>query len=138
MPERIGLAEEKRQDWVVDLPFAHTLEDALDPGYWAHVAGTMQPGDHIELRAEDGSWRADLVVDFCERNYARVVLKHLLKMQADTQAPTTSIKHKVEWKGNYNRYCVIRTSDEKMLQSGFRTRAEADHWLTEHEKSSER
>src|SRR3990167_9140526 len=83
MPERFGLAETKRQDWVANLPMTVTLQQALDSSYWAHVADIMQPLDHIELRAEDGSWVADLIVADCERNYAKFVLKSITKLDED-------------------------------------------------------
>jgi len=138
MPERFGASEEKRHDFVVDLPISVTLEQAMDPGFWAHVAHEMIPLDHIELRAEDGSWVADLIVAFCERNYAKVVLKSITKLDEDQVAPASSIKHKIEWKGPHLKYSVIRTADSKVMQSQMRTRDEATQWLTAHEKTLER
>ena len=108
MPDRVGLAEDKRHDWVVDLPMTVTIEQALEPSYWAHVASQMDPLDHIELRAEDGSYVAYLVVAFCERNYARVVLDRVVKIEESREAPLSSQKHKVDWKGPAMKWCVIR------------------------------
>lgn len=138
MPERFGLAEHRRQEFVANLPMDISLKDACDPGYWAHVADQMQPMDHIELRAEDGSWVADLIVAFCDRNYAKVVLKSITKLDEDQSAPAASIKLKVEWKGPQLKYAVIRTSDSQILRSEMRTRDEAVQWMTAHEKTMER
>lgn len=135
MPERMGASEERRHDWVVDLPMTVSLAEACEPSYWAHVADQMTPMDHIEVRAEDGSWVADLIVAYCERNYAKVVVKSLTQLDADHDAPVTSIKHKVEWKGGVHKYCVIRISDDKMLQSGMLKKSDAIAWLTEHERT---
>lgn len=137
MPDRVGLAESKRQDWVVDVPIAHTLQHCLDPSYWAHVAAQMEPLDHIELRAEDGSWIAYLVVRFCERSYARVVLDREVKLDGELAAPAESVKHRVEWKGTQLKHCVIRNSDDKILQQGIRSKPEADRWLIDYEKTVE-
>ena len=135
MPERIGLAENKRHDWVVDVPISVCLEDVMEPSYWAHVSAEMDPLDHIEVRSEDSSWVADLIVQFCERNYAIVVLKQLVKLDPTTEVPITSIKHKVEWKGGIHRWSVIRLADSQMLQSSFKSKELAHAWLIEHEKT---
>lgn len=135
MPERIGHAEDKRHDWVVDLPMSVTLEEAMEPSYWAHVAEQMDPGDHIEVRAEDMSWIAFLIVSYCERNYAKVVLDRAVKIGADTDAPVGSIKHRVEWKGPLNKYSVINVATSKVLQSGLRTKEAAMTWLQDHERT---
>ncbi len=136
--ERHGLSESKRQDWVVDVPINHTLKDCLDPSYWALVAYKMEPLDHIELRAEDGSWVAFVIVHFCERTYARVVLDRVIKLDGEKDAPEGSIRNRVEWKGTQVRYAVIRNSDDKVLQHGFRAKADAQKWLIDYEKNNER
>lgn len=135
MPERIGLAEDKRNDWVATLPHGVTLAEAMDPSYWAPVADTFTPLDHIELRAEDGSEVHFLIVRYSERNYAYVHLDRTVKLVVDQEAPVSSINHKVEWKGPHLQYAVIRTSDSKMLQSGMRKKDDAIAWMTQHEKT---
>jgi len=135
MPERIDLAEFKLNDWVADLPNSVTLEEAMEPSYWAHTAERMNPGDHIRVRAEDGSWIAYLIVVYCERTYARVVLDRVVKLGTDTSIPITSLKHRVEWKGPLHKHSVIRLSDSEMIRDGFRTREEAAVWLSDHEKT---
>lgn len=135
MPQHLGEAEHKRHDWVVDVPIKVTLEECMEPGYWAHVAEQMEPLDHIHLRAEDGSWVAYLIVSFCERNYARTVLDRVIKLDMTQTAPVDSIKHKVEWKGNIHKFTVIRVADGASVQSGFAKQELAADWLREHEKS---
>lgn len=137
MPARCGLAESKRQDWVIDAELGHTVDDIQDPAYWGHIAASMSPLDHIEVRAEDGSWLANLIVRYCERNYAKVHLVDVINLDINTDAPASSIKHKVEWKGPHNKFCVIRVSDAQLLHSGCKTREEASSWLKSHEKGLE-
>jgi len=138
MPDRIGLADDKRHDWVVDLPMSVTLEQAMEPSYWAHVAAQMDPLDHIELRAEDGSWVAYLIVSFCERNYATVVLDRQIKLGDDREVPLSTIKHRVDWKGPQMRWCVVRVSDSALLHQGEREKGAAYQWLQDHEKTLQR
>lgn len=135
MPDRMGLSEHKRQDWVVDIPIGVTLEQAMEPSYWAHVAEQMNPLDHIEIRAEDGSYVAELIVSMCERSYARVVLDRVVRLTQEKEAPVESIKHRVEWKGPAMKWCVIRNSDNQVLRQEERTKDEAMRWLDDHEKT---
>src|SRR6266404_9387537 len=74
MPDRFGLVGQKQNVFVVDLPMTVTLDEALQPSYWAHVAEQLTPLDEIKVRAEDGSFVAYLIVGWCGRNYAHVVL----------------------------------------------------------------
>lgn len=135
MPERFGLAESKRHDWVVDAEFGTTIDQVLEPSYWGHVAPQMVPGDHVEVRAEDFSWVAYLVVHFAERTFAKMVLDRVLRIENSTEIPSVSIKHKVEWKGPHLKFVVIRIADSQILEKNFRTRIDADEWLRNHEKS---
>lgn len=135
MPERMGLAEDKRHDWIIDIQLNVTLDDVLEPSYWAHVAAQMDPLDHVEVRAEDGSWIAYLIVSFCERNYAKMVVDRVVKLETSKAAPVASIKHKVEWKGPVNKFAVIRVSDSQMIKFGFRTKDLAYAALQDHEKA---
>ena len=133
MPERFGLVEEKQHRFIVDLPATVSLDDALEPSYWAHVAAEMQPFDEITIRAEDGSFIAYLVVGWCERNFAHVKLDRRIDLTVSREPPTSSVKHRVEWKGPHMKFCVIRNSDNKFLRDGERTEDEAKRWLREYE-----
>lgn len=135
MPERMGLAEAKRHDWVVDAEYGMTVDQILEPAYWSHVAAQMTPGDHIEVRAEDFSWVAYLIVQYAEKTYAKVVIDRVVRIEKSDELPAVSIKHKVEWKGPHHKYAVIRISDSQMLSSGHKTRGEADEWMRNHEKA---
>ena len=133
MPERMALGGLKQNVFVVDLPITVSLEQTLDPSFWAHVADQMQPMDEIKLRSEDGAWIAYLVVGWCERNFAQVVLDRKVEIRVDREAPVSSVKHRVEWKGNQMKYCVIRLSDSKILREGDPSKDGAMRWLREYE-----
>lgn len=136
-PQRMGLAEQMRQDWVVNAEEGTSVQDVLDPGYWAHMAQHLQLYDHIEVRLETGEWILDLIVLDVGRTYARVYLanKHSFD-EVDTAPPVGAITHKVEWKGPQRKYVVIRNSDSAALQEGFATKPEALAWMENHIKVS--
>lgn len=136
--DRFGDAEQKAHFFIVDVEVGNTLEQVMDPAYWAHVAVNMDPFDHIEARWEDGSQIAHLVVYACERHYAKVVLDRLIKIEANAARGEPAAKHKVEWKGPHHKHVVIRTADSKVVQSGFKTRFDAETWMRNHEKGMEK
>ena len=133
-PTRMKLAENERQDWIVNAELSHTVEDLTNPGYWAHMASLLTPYDHIEVRAEDGSWIANLIVIQTDRSWAKVMLVSKFNLLETEVAPSSMAKHKVEWKGPQHRFAVIRLADQVVVRSGFQNKDEANSWMREHEK----
>ena len=135
LPAMFGLAEHKRHDFVCDVKPDVTVDDVCDPAFWSHVADQMDPLDTIEVRWEDGSKILQLRVLWCERTFAKVkVISTETLDEIPANQEVKSLKHRVEWKGPTQKHCVIRNSDNAILQSGFRERALAAAWLTDHEK----
>jgi len=133
-PGRMRLAEYDRQDWVANVEDPLTLEDILDPAFWAHMAAQLKPYDHIEARADDGTWVADLVVLGCDRTWAKVALKAKYNLTTKDVSLSQAHKHTVEWKGPQHRFAVVRTSDSVMVKSGFQEKGDAALWVKEHEQ----
>jgi hypothetical protein len=135
-PQRIGLAEHRRQDYVVDAEEGTDVSELLDPAYWAHCSAGFQQFDRVEVRMETGEWIAELVVLQAGRNWAQMFLiaKHdLVKAAA---APVPASKYRVEWKGPARKHVVIRSLDSQVLQEGFTTKVEAEQWCINHEKAA--
>lgn len=132
-PQRIGLAEQLRQDWVVNAEEGTTIRDILDPGYWAHCAAQMQVYDHVEVRLETGQWVAELIVLDVGRNYARMFLSKQHDL-ADTplDTPVGAVTHKTDWKGPQRKWCVIRLADSASVQEGFNDKQSAAAWMDNH------
>lgn len=134
MPDRMGLAEHKRNDWVVDVEVGLTVEDIQEPSFWSLVAEQMAPLDKVEVRPDDGRWIAELRVIRCERTYALMQLERVLEIKQNAETLPQSIKHRVEYKGAHYKNSVIRIADNQILQHGFKTREEAEMWLRSYEK----
>lgn len=134
VPQHIGLAESKRHDYVADIPEAHTREDLLQPGYWAHVATQLAPFDRIECRSETGEWFSDLVVISAGRNYAVVrELQHVNFTDQPAAAPqAVESKHHIVWKGP-KKFVVVRNSDKAIISEGHHTRTDAQLALDQYE-----
>lgn len=133
-PQRMGLAEQLRQDWVVNAEEGTTIAEVLDPQYWAHMAAQMQPYDRVDVRLETGEWMLELLVVTPGRNWAQVHLLHHHELATRSETLPAAVKHKVEWKGPQRKHVVIRLSDDQPIQENFATKAEANAWLANHEK----
>ena len=133
-PTRMKLAEHERQEWIVNAELSHTIEDLTNPGYWAHMASQLQPYDHIEVRAEDGSWIANVIVIQVDRSWAKVMVVGKYDLLETETLPSNIAQHKVEWKGPQHRFAVIRLVDQVVVRASFQTKEEAHSWMREHEK----
>ena len=135
-PQRMSLAEQVRQDWVVNAEFGTTVADVLDPQYWAHMASQMQAWDRIDVRLETGEWLLELLVINTGRNWAQV---HLLKqhdLEQRSETMPAAQKHKIEWKGPQHKWCVIRLADSEMIQRELASKEAAGQWLAAYEKTT--
>lgn len=136
IPEpRIGEAQYKRNEWVVEAEEGTVPDDVLEPVYWSHVAGKFNPMDRIEVRMETGDWVMELIVVQAQRNWARVHVTAFHDLRTTSaEAPASSVKHRVLWKGNHKKHCVIRIADNALIQEGLATKALAEEWMANHER----
>jgi len=134
-PMRMRVAEYERTVYVADIEYGVSLDEILEPGFWAHVATKLPPYTQIEARSEDGSWLAYLIVTGSDRTWARVAVDRVVNLTtrevSETQATT---QHEVRWKGPAMKYAVVRLADDAIVLSGFRQRGDASRALEEHER----
>lgn len=133
MPDRFHEEEAKNHRFVVDAEVGVTVEDVQRKEYWAHVAHHMVPFDTIIVRAEDGSWAAFLMVQYAERNFAKVKLYQVVEFEDNQVKGDPASKFRVDWRGPHHKFSVVRLSDSDVVQKGFNTRQEADAWRNQHE-----
>lgn len=133
-PGRMQLSEFARQDWVANAPEGATPEDIKNPAFWMLMSQQMKPYDRVEVRADDGTWLAEVLVLEAERTYARVSVLNVFELdsQADTQVQTD---FEVFWRGPQHKWSVKRTSDNEVVKSGLSTRSEGISWLAEYRKA---
>jgi hypothetical protein len=129
-------SEYERTVWVVTVEEGVTSDDLERPDFWAHVANRMRPFDRIEVRADDGSYFAELLVIAVDRNWAKV--KGLMFVQLNEEATgyaPGSADHIVKWRGPHRKWSVVRKSDNAVLKEECQTQAEATLWLNGHLQS---
>lgn len=117
-------AEFARTVWDATPPAGTTLDDMMDPAYWVHVAAKLKPWDRIEVRAEDGTWYAELVVRMATRTAAVVAQVHYVQLGAPATVAKADDIYEVEFKPA-QRWRVRRLSDGIVMSSDHATREEA-------------
>lgn len=128
---RFSLAEYERNIFVVTPETGTSFEELQDPAYWAHVAAKLKPWDMIEVRAEDGSYWAQMLVQDASRLWAKVtVLKHV-QLHAVEQKSSEIDGHLVKFGGPVKKWTVVRLTDKAVLRDGM-SKADAEKWLADH------
>lgn len=136
MPSRMRLAQYDRRDWVVNAEIGTSLDEVLRPEYWAHMAGTMSPYDHIEVRVDDEQWLAHLLVRRVERSAVVVHVLHFYELDPKQVASASAAQHRIEFKGPQRKHSVIRTSDNAVIRDEFASKEAARQWLTDYERTT--
>lgn len=133
--ERIKEQEFQRTIWVATSLENTIPEDLLAPEYWAHVSAMLKPWDRIEVRANDGSWLAELLVLESARNWARVHILNAYKLTTTDMAMTQAeirgkyADFRIEHMGPHEKWCVIRRSDNQKIHEGAENNDSARAWL---------
>ena len=133
-PTRFQAAEYARQDWVVNVEDGTTINDVLDPAYWAHVSAQMKPYDRIEARLESGEWLLELLVLSADRNWARVHVLQKYDLVATEQVAPPAQKYIVKWRGPQHKHSVVRISDGEVISKDHDTAEIAAQWLRNYEQ----
>jgi hypothetical protein len=111
-----------------------TIEQLLEPAFWANVARNLQPRSTVEVHWDDASQFAELYVLDAGRNWASVdVLRH----HADLKRP--NLKHLAEqyevgFNGPVDRFRILRLSDREVIKAGFATEVDAHKFLADYKR----
>ena len=138
MPQRMGLSEQKTHHWTVDLEPGVTQPQLLQPEFWGLVAVHFQPFDHVEVRADDGSFWGEYLVTECARTWAKMRELRFVRLQETTTAISEqqSVRqHRSVYRGGHLKWCVERLSDDKRLIDSLGSKKAADDWIDQHEKT---
>ena len=136
---RFHSAEFKRQIWVVDVEQNTKLDDIANPAFWGNVSNQMSQFDWIEVRCEDGSWIAELLVlESVPNAYTRVKVMSCFELEereAAQDAVTGPSGYEVFHRGTHHKWAVKRLSDNEVIHNGEPTRSAAYAWVAEHMKA---
>lgn len=119
------------QQYVCRVPADFKLDDALKPGYWAHVSAYLKAGHVIEIWPDDFAYIARLRVVEVGHLFAKVALEFHQKLEL-TGDDSSSLE--VEWSGPSTKYRVRRGRD--VLKDGFADKKGAQRWIDEEYKKA--
>lgn len=136
VPARLKVAEVVRTVWQVIVPSHVTKEDLLKSEFWTHMAKRFKPFDRIEVRADNDTFFAEILVVACGQTWVKM---HPLgwaeiepMKEEDLVLPDGfEIRHR----GAVARWSVIRTKGKKLLSENHASRGDALNWLKEHQKA---
>ena len=131
-------AEFKRQIFVADVEQNTQLEDIANPAFWGNISNQLGLFDRIEVRCEDGSWIAELLVLEATNTYARVKILNCIELEEQEVAQTAIAApsgYEVFHRGTHHKWAVKRLSDSEVIHNGESSRAAAHAWVAEHMKA---
>lgn len=135
-PGRMRLSQYERQEWVANAPEGCTPDDIKKQDFWSLMAYQMKPYDRVEVRADDGSWLAELVVVGCGRNWAKVSVLNHYKLADAGKEMKGDAEFRIDFKGPQRKWCVIRNSDDEYIRDKLGSKEEAMAAMKEQETAS--
>ena len=129
---RFAAAEYERSTWVITAEEGTIPEDVLNADYYAHVAAKLSPYDRIEVRANDGTWVAELLVLDVSRLWAKVHALHLHKLTTVDVSQSNverSLPYFVRYQGPHDKWVVVRRADSQAVSTGHGTPEAANEWM---------
>jgi hypothetical protein len=138
------LADYSRSHYFVEAPFGVTIEDLMQPKFWAHHTLRLKRLDIVEVFAEDGSFDVDLRVVDVQVGYVKM---RALRVWSDgaiaaATAERVAEQEKQEAKAAAERFPSVRFTklqrwhvlghDGNVVKDGFTNRPDAERCLTEY------
>ena len=129
-PTNIEEAVAAHNIWQVKPEIAATVQDLLNPEYWAHVARRMRAGDRVEAVPDDRHYFAEFFVLAASTNWAKLVLIREVTLIKDNEKTVTE-GFSVAFAGAH-KWRVTR--GEEVLSKGHDDKDSATKWLAENIK----
>jgi len=112
---RFKNAEYERVIYVATVEPKITMDDILDPSFWAYVEPNIKPYDKIEVRTDDSSFYAELLVLSKGKAWVKCkVISHIELNSETKQSPDA--QYEAKWKGPHLKFCVVRKSDGEVIE----------------------
>lgn len=134
---RLAERAQKQNEWMATIEAGTPYKDILKSVYWTGVAAKLSQWDKICVRAEDGSYYAELIVTMAFKTDA--VVRQIVYVELEALKEPGSVltfkDYTVKFSGPQAKWCVIRRSDNKLLRDGLSSSAEAQQWMADHQKA---
>jgi hypothetical protein len=136
---RFQEASYKINIFAAEIDAGTSVEDIMQPEYWANIASRLRPhgGDEIIAVCDDLSFRAHLFVVSAGRTWAKVCLigePLILHAKESPEIQVADGEFAVKWAGPHDKWRVIRTVDKEVITKGHATRDAAEAAVKEYLK----
>lgn len=134
-----GLVQFKHNRWSADLTEQQTIEDAVNPVFWANVADIIMGadkaapkgrGDIIEVRKLDASLYAELLIIEIGKGYVKTLLVR------GAEPPEVVVPEESplipKWNVGRRAFDVVRKGDSEVMSQGHQTKHAAVEWINKH------
>lgn len=134
---RFGLAAEKRNHYLTNVPHGTDPEMCLEPEFWVHVARHLGRGDLVTIEPDDLAWEMSVKVQDRGHNWAKVKKREFFDYGGAIEiAPEVPTKYVVEWAGQTDLFRVVFNGE--VLRTGFATEILARQWANNHAQALKR
>jgi 16S rRNA U1498 N3-methylase RsmE len=134
---RFAQADQKFNRWTIVQPVGASVEDCLDPGYWAHVASKLRVGDEIRVLNDEMTHYAVLLVVESDRLWAKVAILNQASLTVGSVKPGDDYAVEVEYAGPHHMHRVyrMRGGQKEVLSHGHQSKDAALRAAAEHMKT---
>jgi len=120
--KQLGQAEQKRIVHRLQLAEGQTIDQLLDPQFWAHVAKNISRHDIIEVLTSDYTEYAELFVIQAEQLFTKVRI--LSRIELTDAVDEDTDEYYVEHRGK-GKWCVMSAKDKAKVRGGFDLKEDA-------------
>lgn len=132
---RITLADQVRNRWAISPEGGTSIEEVMRPEYTVNIAAQLKRWDVIEIRPDDETYYAELLVKTAERTGATFWLIQFVELATKASEPAAGEPFTIGWGGPHQKHRVIRKADNEVLKHGFSSAEDARAWAVEHAKA---
>ncbi len=133
---RFGLAAEKRNHFLVNVPHGTDPELCLETEFWTHVAQHLGRGDVVTIEPDDLAWEMGVKVLDCGHNWANVRKRQFFEYERVDVRSETPSGYEVEWAGQTDKFRVVFKGE--VLKKGFATEALGRQFVSNHAQALKR
>lgn len=129
--DRWQLKEHRNPGHWICVPAGVTIEDVLQPAFWANVARKLKPFNTIEVHWDDAGQFAEVYCVSAGRNWASVSLLRHVKLDRAV-LPQQASQYQITFNGPVDRFRIMRLTDNAVIRAGFQSELEARQWLEQY------
>jgi hypothetical protein len=129
--DRWQLKEHRNPGHWICVPAGVTIEDVLQPAFWANVARKLKPSNTIEVHWDDASQFAEVYCVSAGRNWASVSLLRHVKLERAV-LPQQASQYQITFNGPVDKFRIMRLSDNAVIRAGFASELEARQYLDDY------